>query len=374
MIAKSLRRKLLPGLAFLLYAAPAAAHVFEITEVLVVLTSRGTYEIDVTLDADALALGVAPETDSAQNVAALLAMSPARFEAAVEGARDTLERRVRLRFDGVVQQPFASFPELGTPLADRAQTPTVLGTLGRLTGRTPRGVSKLTVGLSRSFGPVRLTILEQATTGGASYTLEPGADCPAYFVGKQSPPERPGIVVMDYLALGFEHIVPLGLDHMLFVLGLFLLTARLRPLLWQVTAFTLAHSVTLGLSMAGIVSLPSTVVEPLIALSIAYVAIENVWTTELKPWRPGLIFGFGLLHGLGFAGVLRELGLPEGEFVTGLVSFNVGVELGQLAVILLAFVTIGWFRHRTWYRTWIVVPLSLAIAVVGLYWTVQRIL
>lgn len=373
MTTKSVRLTLLAS-ALLLYAAPAAAHVFQITDVLVVLTARSTYEIDVTLDADALALGVSPETDSARNVAALLEMSPARFEAAIESARDTLERRVRVRFDGKEQEPLSSFPELGTPLADLQEIPTVLGTVARLNGRVPAGASKLTLGLSRSFGPVRLTILEQATTGGASYTLEPGADSPVYVLGKQTPPERPGLVVLDYLVLGFEHIVPRGVDHVLFVLGLFLLCARLRPLLWQVTAFTLAHSVTLGLSMAGVLSLPSAVVEPLIALSIAYVAIENVWTTELKWWRPAVVFGFGLLHGLGFAGALRELGLPEGEFVTGLLSFNAGVELGQLTVILLAFVTIGWFRNRSWYRAWIVVPLSLAIAIIGLYWTVQRTL
>ncbi len=115
----------------------------------------------------------------------------------------------------------------------------------------------------------------------------------------------------QYLSLGYTHILPKGLDHILFVLGLFLLSPRLRPMLLQVTAFTIAHSITLGLSIYGIVSLPSRIVEPLIALSIAYVAIENLVTRELKPWRLALVFMFGLLHGMGFAGVLRELGLPR---------------------------------------------------------------
>jgi hypothetical protein len=159
----------------------------------------------------------------------------------------------------------------------------------------------------------------------------------------------------------------------LFVLGLFLLSARLAPLLWQVTAFTLAHSVTLALSMTGVVALPSAVVEPLIALSIAWIAVENILTTELKPWRPLVVFGFGLLHGLGFAGVLRELGLPPGEFVAGLVGFNVGVELGQLAEILVAFAILGRFRDRPWYRRRVVLPLSALIALIGLFWAVQRV-
>ena len=140
-------------------------------------------------------------------------------------------------------------------------------------------------------------------------------------------------IARQYLWLGYTHILPKGLDHILFVLGIFLLSPRWQTMLLQVTAFTVAHSITLGLSIYGIVSLPSRIVEPLIALSIAYVAIENLLTRELKPWRLALVFMFGLLHGLGFAGVLRELGLPREEFLTALVTFNLGVEGGQLTVI-----------------------------------------
>ena len=181
-------------------------------------------------------------------------------------------------------------------------------------------------------------------------------------------------VIVQYLHLGFIHILPRGLDHILFVLGIFLLTTRIRPILTQVTAFTIAHSITLGLTMYGIVSLPSRIVEPLIALSIAYVAFENVVTYELKPWRPFVVFVFGLLHGMGFAGVLRTLDLPRPEFVPALISFNCGIELGQLTVIAIAFLlTAAWFRHRNWYRPRFVVPASTLIAVTGVIWTVQRI-
>jgi hypothetical protein len=189
-------------------------------------------------------------------------------------------------------------------------------------------------------------------------------------------PAAPGrlATAWEYLGLGFTHIVPLGVDHILFVLGIFLLSSRLVPLLQQVTAFTVAHSITLGLAMYGVVSLPPVVVEPLIALSIVYVALENVGGGELRPWRLAVVFGFGLLHGLGFAGVLAELGLPRERFVTALVGFNLGVELGQLAVLAAAFATVAWWsRGRSWYRARVVVPASLAIAAVGLLWTVQRI-
>jgi hypothetical protein len=180
-------------------------------------------------------------------------------------------------------------------------------------------------------------------------------------------------VFAQYLGLGYTHILPKGMDHILFVLGLFLVSVRLRPILVQVTAFTLAHSLTLGLAMYGVVALPTRIVEPLIALSIAYVAVENLATRELTPSRLALVFMFGLLHGLGFAGVLRDLGLPRGEFLTGLLAFNLGVEGGQLTVIGGALAAVVWFRHRPAYRQWIVVPASLAIAAIGLYWTVVRV-
>jgi hypothetical protein len=121
-------------------------------------------------------------------------------------------------------------------------------------------------------------------------------------------------------------------------------------------------------------ALSATIIEPLIAASIVYVAVENMLTARLHVWRVFIVFGFGLLHGMGFAGVLQEVGLPRAEFLTGLISFNLGVELGQLAVILLAFLAAGlWFRDRPWYRRRIVVPASALIALVGLYWTVERV-
>jgi len=180
--------------------------------------------------------------------------------------------------------------------------------------------------------------------------------------------------IRTYMVAGFEHILPGGLDHILFILGIFLLSIRLRPLLWQVTMFTVAHTLTLGLSMRGIIQLPAQVVEPLIALSIAYVGVENIFARSLHKSRLLLVFGFGLLHGMGFASVLQEFGMPGDAFMTALISFNVGVELGQLAVISLAYATIGfWFGRQTWYRGGVVISGSAAIAVTGLYWTWDRI-
>ena len=180
-------------------------------------------------------------------------------------------------------------------------------------------------------------------------------------------------VVWFYLNLGYHHILPEGLDHILFVVGLCLLSTNIKTILWQATAFTVAHSITLGLSMKGLIVAPSAVVEPIIALSIMFVAIENLMVTELKAWRILIVFLFGLIHGMGFASSLNEIGLPRNAFLTSILSFNVGVELGQITIIIAVFGTlVFFFGQKPYYRQRVVYPLSILIAIVAGYWTVQR--
>lgn len=178
---------------------------------------------------------------------------------------------------------------------------------------------------------------------------------------------------VSYLRQGFVHVVPQGKDHILFVLGLFLLSRAWKPLLSQVTTFTLAHSVTLALATVGVVKVPASIVEPVIAASIAFVAVENIVRPRYTHWRLLVVFVFGLIHGLGFAGALSDLDLPKGSLAAGLVGFNVGVEGGQLTVIATAFLGTFWLRDATLYRRWIVIPGSVAIALLGVLWTVQRV-
>jgi hypothetical protein len=178
-----------------------------------------------------------------------------------------------------------------------------------------------------------------------------------------------------YLKLGYNHILPLGLDHILFVLSLFLLSPKMKPLLWQATAFTVAHSITLGLAMYHVISPPANIVEPLIALSILYVSLENIFSPRLKASRIGIVFLFGLIHGMGFAGALGKLGLPQDSYLLSLVMFNIGVELGQLSIILSAYLLLGkWFGNKPYYRKMIVIPVSVVIAIISAVWAVQRIL
>jgi hypothetical protein len=361
-----------------LTATPLAAHDFRLVEALVVLRSDGQFQADLTCDLDALALGVPWTEESAATARALRGLTPDDLQRRVDGLRDFFERRVRIRFDGDPAAFAVSFPEYETLEEHAASAPAVLGTTARLTGVIPAQASSVTFFASRAFGPVLLSVLDQRSLTGRRLVLQPGEESPPWSAAEEATaaraPEGRLEVLRRYLVLGFHHILPAGVDHVLFVLGLFLLSARWRPLAWQVTTFTLAHTVTLALSSFGVVRLSPGVVEPLIALSIAWVAIENVFTRRLHPWRPVVVFAFGLLHGLGFASVLGELGLPQGERVTALLAFNLGVEGGQITVLALAFLVFGVWSRRPWYRGRIAIPASLAIAAVGLYWAVTRAL
>jgi hypothetical protein len=177
-----------------------------------------------------------------------------------------------------------------------------------------------------------------------------------------------------YLRLGFHHIVPEGTDHILFVLGLFFLGITWQKLLSQTSVFTVAHATTLFLSTYGIFSLPSKFVEPAIALSIAFIALENVFSPRLGIGRLAVVFCFGLIHGLGFASSLSDVPFPKHQFIVALLGFNFGVDAGQLFIIALAFLAVGWFRNRPWFRARVAIPCSVTIAAVGIFWAVQRVI
>jgi len=181
-------------------------------------------------------------------------------------------------------------------------------------------------------------------------------------------------VLLYYLELGYRHIIPGGLDHILFVSSLCLLSNKIKIILWQATAFTVAHSVTLALSMKNIIVVPSAITEPIIAMSIVFVAIENIIFAELKAWRILIVFMFGLIHGMGFASALNEIGLPPNKFYTSIIAFNAGVELGQATIILVIFSSlVALCGKKTWYRQRIVYPLSAIIALIAGYWTIARL-
>jgi hydrogenase/urease accessory protein HupE len=191
-----------------------------------------------------------------------------------------------------------------------------------------------------------------------------------------------GTELIAYLSLGTEHLLS-GYDHILFVIGLTLLVANWRRLLWVVTGFTLAHSFTLALSVMGWVTLPSAPVEAVIALSILFVAIE---LTKPRDQRSGIAerfpqviaFGFGLIHGFGFAGVLLEIGLPRGETAMALALFNIGLELGQILVVIVVLALqflLQLFVRRTTITIpgWVQQAPAIAIGAVAVYWLISRV-
>lgn len=201
---------------------------------------------------------------------------------------------------------------------------------------------------------------------------------PAFYFTAQ--PQASGLESADvklwlsYLQQGMLHIVPFGWDHALFVLGLFLGVASLRQLALLITAFTLAHTVTLALATYGAIVVSGHIVEPIIALSIAWIAIENLLFKPRLLWRFTLVFGFGLVHGLGFAQALKALGIPSSGYVGALISFNAGVEIAQLGIVVLAVIIMQSVTRFTRFTAMVTRAGSVCIAVLASFWFAQRIL
>ena len=330
----------------LVSTAIVGAHEIGTTRVSAVFHQGRTYEIEIVTDAAAL---------------------KEKLAGALPDVGPQFRKRVKIAFGSTEATPEIAYSE--TP-----GSPSAAATI-RLTGEIPPAAGGFTWSYGWTFASYALTVRSDSAPAAVTQWLEGNETSKPFALAVPAAPVSRLAIVRRYLALGFTHIVPLGLDHMLFVLGIYLLSGRVRSMLLQVSAFTVAHSITLGLSLYGLVTVSPRIVEPLIAISIAYVAIENIFLAELKPWRVALVFAFGLLHGMGFAGALKDLGLPRSEFLTALVSFNLGVETGQLAVIASAFLLVGWHcRHRGWYRSRIVIPASSAIACAAIYWTIERLM
>ncbi len=365
---------LVAAILFLLFNSVVSAHDPKLVASTVTFSSDFTnYKVELHVDLDAMNIGFPLGHLNQFQYHQIWAVSDQDRVRQADDLKSLVKKRVYLRFDGQVVEPQVTLAQQGKTDRPEGKDGPYWGHLAILEGDVPLGAKEFTFTVSRALANVTLTTQIAGYEDRAVIEILPAGGDSKPFVLHQLPPPLSRLTVAgQYLVLGFEHILPKGLDHILFVLGLFLLSPRLKPLLLQVTAFTVAHTVTLALSMFGIVQLSSSIVEPLIALSIAYVAVENTLTPKLKPWRPAVVFLFGLLHGLGFAGVLTELGLPKSQYMTALVGFNVGVELGQLAVISLAFALTYWCQSRVWYRHRVVVPASIVIALVGVYWAVER--
>lgn len=355
--------------------APARAH--EVMPAIADLSHDGpTARLTLRLNAEAFLAGIdldglADTNESAENTSydTLRALPPAAFEAKVGQKFDQAFKGLQVFLDG--QESPLSLSAI--KIEDPGDTSLARTTLLTIETPLPEGTRTIRVAWAKGYGS--LVLRQQGPETPFTGLIEAGTSSPEIPLAGQAEPLSKLHAFFAYIPVGFDHILPKGLDHILFVLALFFLSTNPRTLLWQISAFTLAHTITLAAGAFGWIVPPGNLVEPLIAASIAFVAVENLFHEKLARWRPVVVFGFGLLHGLGFASVLADFGLPEAQFIAALLGFNLGVEIGQLTVIAVAFLAVGlWFGRKPWYRARIAIPASAIIALIGAYWVVERTL
>jgi hypothetical protein len=366
---------------------PSGAHPALFTSAHIYIQPDGQYQLFTSFDLLAFALHKTSVEISDPEMNALLDGPPETLAKTIAAARTNFIGTLELPTDrgaGLISQlKFPTMKEINEWKASGENRKLPIVASVEVDGRLPANASQLRFQFPVSLGTVVLTV---DLPGGGVYDepIDAGTFSSLIAVHLQqsgtapspaSGPSPTGLWVwLRYIFLGIKHIIPEGADHICFVLGLFLLNSRTTFLLWQVTAFTLAHSITLALSLYGVVQLPTSIVEPGIALSIVFIAVENLVTNKVSFRRLFVVLGCGLIHGLGFASALKQTGLPKRDFLSALLGFNLGVELGQLIVIVAAFLMVGWFRGCPWYRRRVVVPASLLIAFIAVCWFFQRIL
>ncbi|GHE87137.1 HupE/UreJ family protein [Thalassotalea profundi] len=366
-------------LAVLLFfiTANANAHITNNTNATLNILANSKYDLSIHVDIlhivkDKLAF----QEGDAELIEHLSSFSLIETKRLLDSIRQSIQQHSFIFFD---ENKYAIPALSGLSVAEFKQLLTHLNFQSlplTLVGDIPINTQKVAISFAPELGNVILTVAKPYKNLVETHSRSQDI----YINNTHKPNETNDMVISqfdtftEFLYQGYVHIVPKGLDHILFVLALFLLARKTSTLLWQISVFTLAHTITLALGIFDIINIPSSFVEPLIALSIAYVAIENIFQQKLTRARLPIIFAFGLLHGLGFASVLLELGLQPQQFITSLIAFNIGVEIGQLSVILVAFSLLCWFYKKDWYQRRIVMPMSIVIALIGVYWFIERAL
>lgn len=380
-LSKSQKNSFIPilviWLVFLCLSVNTNAHEFEVTEASVIVYSDTEFGLSINVDlielfGNQLSIDVPENEGSAeQMIESVRSLPLSDIISAVQSAKENFRLSVNVYVDGSL----AELEEFETAsamnlyqLLQRNPEMTTYRAEFTSTGVFESG-SELQIQFPESLGVVSLSIASPSQT-----LLTPNELSNGYLMklgGVQGFSTKVATAV-NYTHHGFRHVLPLGLDHILFVVALCLLSTSLSVLVWQISAFTLAHTLTLGLSSAAVINLPSDIVEPIIALSIAWVAFENLFAKKLHKWRIFIVFLFGLIHGLGFASALMGLGLSSSQWLTSLLFFNIGVELGQLAVVAATIFVIYWWRDKPWYPKFMQTPICVMIGFMGLYWAVER--
>ena len=351
----------------LLLLQPLAAHV--VSQIYGEFREEGdSWELEILFDAGFADPAARNDPAAPQPTRDWLVALPAAEQIRLtDEARRYLEEILALRSNGQAVAWTVDFPDFDTSPPD---FPELLNDGAYFHARiAPVAATAADLAIGLAAGEHPDLVVKLPSTGQAAYlTVAPGGEAVLKAAGAVPAGRHAAAVAFKQ---GVLHVVPHGLDHILFVLGIFLLERRWRPLLWQSLAFTAAHTLTLGLAAAGLVKVPGHIVEPLIALSITALAVENLFVREAKPWRLWLVFAFGLVHGLGFAGVLASWIQPGAGFLPTLVAANLGVEVGQVAVLAAAWLlTLRWHDSRAWppFRRGACIALALA----GLWWFAER--
>ena len=331
--------------------------------------SRGALSLNVRLNAEAYFLGLDPEAVSGVDATAssaeyldLRALQPDALKRRLSEAGPAWVPDVRIEVDGTVVPLTVSDIQIGA-VGDMRLPRTSQITL---TGTVPQDASVFMVSWPRGAGT--LVLRQQRVSTPFSGYVDGGHSSPLIYV-RGGGEVKSRDTFNRYLQNGFVSILPNGPDHVLFILALFFLSAGVRPLLWQIGVFALAHSATLAAGTLGWIGVPVGFVEPLIAISLVYAALDNTLSRRLSRLRLGAVFISGLVHGLGLASDLAMYDPLPVQTLPALLGFNTGVEIGQFAVIAIAFAGVGyWFRSKPWYRPFVALPVSIFIAAVGAYW------
>ena len=355
----------------------APAHPAQFTTLQVIIDSSGRFQASLNIDILSFALGQTSLATSNEELEAVLDGPRSALAQDLADAGDRFRREVVVHTDVGNATPSSwqlpGLPEVDAVLARHIQPRILVPGEIDFSGRLPPGARTVSIRLPYVLGD---TAQAYELPDGDSHEEPVAAGDYSSAIDLHLPAPMATSATADFgrsLALGFKEMIPPRLDHALFVLGLFLLSPRLVALLRQVAAFTIAHSIGLGLAACGLILLPTSVTGPLMAASIVCIAVENIFISELKPGRLFAVFGLGLIHGLGFADALARTGLLQDDFFSGLIGFNLGIECGQAAVILTCLLVLGWFRERRWYRRLIVIPVSALLALMATGWTLQRL-
>lgn len=308
----------------------------------------------------------------------LLSKTPEQHHQLREGADAYLRESIQLQFAGKNLPYQVSFPDyltqppnFPTLLNDGAYF-TVLITSDLPTTQSGEVLISILAGDRPDF------IIAIKQSGQTNYlVVRPESSASLFRITPSGEVETPSPSLMAIFWLGFRHVIPDGLDHILFILGLFLMARKWQPLVSQSLVFTLAHSISLGLAVSGVLNVQqwsgAWLIEPIIALSIAVIAVENLFYQEAKTRRLIIVFGLGLIHGLGFAGSLGAVLQKDDGWLLTLATANIGVEAAQISLLALAWcLTIKWWDSRS-YKSFRI-RASLLIAIIGLWWTIERLI